>query len=164
MKQLFWLSPTFGQLKNKKWSDKSKGDTLMNEKLLLTVQLYQISECWGLKKDLTQDSTQVLPSSYLCPDCHRSNKWNNTAKRNWRRYLKVQPKAFTLILNNKPKLHRPGLEIIQTFPTHLKREERELLLWTEFFLTTGLSLSPFYFTLFSHAGTSNTASSLLNYC
>lgn len=29
----------------------------MNEKLLLSVQLYQTPECWGLKKDLVSDST-----------------------------------------------------------------------------------------------------------
>lgn len=72
--------------------------------------------------DVGEYSSYTYP--YPCPDCHRSNKWNNTAKGNWRRYLKAQPKAFTLILSNKPKSHRPGPEIIQTFLTHLKRQER----------------------------------------
>lgn len=134
----------FWPARKKKRSHKSKRDTLMNEKLLFSVQLFQTSECWGLKKDLMLDSTQVLPSPHPCPDCHRTNKWNNTAKGNCRRYLKVQPRAFTLILNTKPKSHKPGLEIIQTFPTQLKRQERDYLLWTEFFLKTGLSLNPMH--------------------
>lgn len=55
MKQLFWFSPTAGQFKKKKKKSqikaksKSSGGTLVNERLLLSIQFYQTSD---LKKDL----------------------------------------------------------------------------------------------------------------